>query len=105
MGLWYVSVTILAFFFIFTLVRYVIFLTTWIMGWELWLLPNIFADDLGFCDSFRPGYSFDKGENGQLNYRIATLVRSNPIPFDPIRSDPHDMPRPSAAGTRCHLIA
>lgn len=28
------------------------------LGIDFWILPNFFADDLGFWDSFKPRYSF-----------------------------------------------
>ena len=75
-GIWYISVTLLAFMFIFTVVRYMVFLGGWICGYDFWILPNVFADDLGFCDSFRPGIWIEKHEagDGQLYYRLALLA-------------------------------
>ena len=42
----------------------------WILGFDFWFLPNLFDESLGFVDSFKPVYSFEKSKDGRLMYRI-----------------------------------
>lgn len=71
---WYMSVSMLIFVFILITFRAVVFLSVWVMGYELWILPNLFDESLGFCESFLPVYSCDKTKDGQLMYRIGVFV-------------------------------
>mmetsp|Transcript_16234 Transcript_16234/g.23116 ORF Transcript_16234/g.23116 Transcript_16234/m.23116 type:complete len:328 (-) Transcript_16234:72-1055(-) len=71
---WYLSVTILLFFFFIITVRGVFFLFIWILGYDFWILPNLFDEALGFVDSFKPLYSFEKTKEGQLVYRIGVAI-------------------------------
>ena len=44
-------------------------------GFDFWILPNLFVDELGFMDSITPVYSFARGkDSSEWTYRIATLV-------------------------------
>mmetsp|Transcript_19660 Transcript_19660/g.58475 ORF Transcript_19660/g.58475 Transcript_19660/m.58475 type:complete len:353 (-) Transcript_19660:99-1157(-) len=72
--LWYLSVTFLIFMFIFCTVRIILFLNFWVIGYDFWILPNLFDESLTFVDSFKPSYSFDPGAKGQRYYRAALLV-------------------------------
>ncbi|CAM9704862.1 unnamed protein product [Heterosigma akashiwo] len=71
--LWYISVTLLIFMLGFITIRAVIFLIFWIMGFEFWILPRLFDDNLGFTESFTPGYTFEKVAGGQLIYRLGAF--------------------------------
>jgi translocation protein SEC62 len=73
-GLWYVSVTLLLFMLGFTLIRLVLFMAGWIFGYEFWILPNVFDEELPFWDSFKPGYSFEPSGEGQALSRAAVLA-------------------------------
>jgi len=42
----------------------------WIVGWEMWFLPNLFDESLGFVDSFKPVISCESTKPGQLPYRL-----------------------------------
>ena len=46
----------------------------WILGFEFWILPNLFDEDLGFVDSFKPLYSAERTKSGQLIYRVGIAV-------------------------------
>mmetsp|Transcript_13278 Transcript_13278/g.13765 ORF Transcript_13278/g.13765 Transcript_13278/m.13765 type:complete len:349 (-) Transcript_13278:316-1362(-) len=72
--LWYMAVTFLLVLFVFILVRFLLFLFMWILGYEFWIFPRLFDETLGFVDSFKPVYVFDKGTPGQGYYRIALLI-------------------------------
>ena len=37
-------------------------------------MPNLFDEQLGFIDSFKPLYSFEKTKEGQLMYRVGIAV-------------------------------
>mmetsp|Transcript_11553 Transcript_11553/g.13270 ORF Transcript_11553/g.13270 Transcript_11553/m.13270 type:complete len:314 (+) Transcript_11553:75-1016(+) len=96
-GVWYMSVTFLIVLTVFIVVRLVLFILFWLLGYDFWILPNVFMDDLGIYDSFIPLYSFEKDpsfyETDMLLYRGATLVvtaalgywvYSQPTEFDEI---------------------
>jgi translocation protein SEC62 len=72
--LWYCSVTFLIATLAFCLIRFLIFLLLWLVGYEFWIFPRLFDESLSFQDSFKPIYSFDKGSPGQGYYRIGVLI-------------------------------
>eukprot|EP00516_Mucochytrium_quahogii_P001491 CAMPEP_0203747016 /NCGR_PEP_ID=MMETSP0098-20131031/2278_1 /ASSEMBLY_ACC=CAM_ASM_000208 /TAXON_ID=96639 /ORGANISM=" , Strain NY0313808BC1" /LENGTH=355 /DNA_ID=CAMNT_0050635297 /DNA_START=102 /DNA_END=1166 /DNA_ORIENTATION=+ len=59
-GIWYISVTLLIFLFILFTIRLILYIVCWSVGYEFWILPNFFDEDLGVVDSFIPAYSFCK---------------------------------------------
>jgi len=67
---WYLSVSLLLFIFFLITFRAVLFLMVWIVGWEMWFLPNLFDESLGFVDSFKPVISCESTKPGQLPYRL-----------------------------------
>lgn len=71
---WYMSVTFMLFIFGLIFFRATLFLFTWMLGYELWFLPNLFDETLNFVDSFKPVYSFEPTKPGQLPYRIGVAV-------------------------------
>ena len=64
-GLWYLSVTLLILMLGFVVVRGLLFSLLWAVGYDFWILPNIFRDDIAFCETFRPFISFEPSEEGQ----------------------------------------
>ncbi|CAK9072553.1 Translocation protein SEC62 [Durusdinium trenchii] len=62
-GIWYLSVTLLIVLFVFLTVRLVLYVVFWSVGFEFWILPNFFDEDLGVADSFRPIVSFEMGND------------------------------------------
>ncbi len=72
--LWYLSVTILIFTFTLCIVRLLLFIGLWVCGYEFWLLPNLFDENLGVAESFVPLYSFAKSAAGQSMTRGAVLL-------------------------------
>ncbi|KAK1748541.1 translocation protein SEC62 [Skeletonema marinoi] len=71
---WYMSVSLLIFIFFLVTLRAVVFLFVWIIGYEMWFLPNLFDESLGFCESFVPVISCEKTKDGQLMYRVGVFV-------------------------------
>jgi len=71
---WYLSVTLLLFIFFLITFRALLFLMVWIVGWEVWFLPNLFDESLGFVDSFKPIISCEATKPGQLPYRLGVGV-------------------------------
>lgn len=43
-------------------------------GYELWFLPNLFDESLGFYESFVPAFSFEPTKPGQLPYRLGVAI-------------------------------
>lgn len=72
--LWYISVTVLIAMLALCLVRFLLFLFLWILGYEFWIFPRLFDETLSFQDSFKPVWSFDDGSPGQGYYRIGLVV-------------------------------
>lgn len=73
-AIWYLSVTFLIFVFVFCVIRLFIFFILWMIGYDFWIYPNIFDDDLGVVDSFKPLYSFRSTEKAERIYRIVGTV-------------------------------
>ena len=48
---------------------------SWLLGYELWLVPNLWADDAHILELFTPLYTFEKGAEGRAWWRIG-VVRS-----------------------------
>jgi translocation protein SEC62 len=71
---WYLSVSLLLFIFFLITSRATLFLFIWIVGYECWVLPNLFDENMSFTDSFKPIYSFETAKPGQLPYRIGVGV-------------------------------
>lgn len=58
----------------FCLVRFLIFVVSWLFGYEFWIFPRLFDESLSFQDSFKPVYSIEKSAAGQGYYRIGLVV-------------------------------
>mmetsp|Transcript_6655 Transcript_6655/g.16604 ORF Transcript_6655/g.16604 Transcript_6655/m.16604 type:complete len:326 (+) Transcript_6655:23-1000(+) len=71
---WYLSVSLLLFIFFLISVRAFLFLCVWIVGYEVWVWPNLFDEQLGFWDSFKPFISCKPTGPGQLLYRLGVGV-------------------------------
>lgn len=105
---WYMSVSFLLLIFFLVTFRGVIFLFVWILGYDFWFLPNLFDEQLGFVDSFKPLFSFEKTKEGQLMYRIGIAVSffsfcwwavTQPSEFDGFVSAQGDFIKDLYAGT------
>ena len=73
-GLWYLSVTFLLFLTGFIIIRLILWLIFWLCGYEAWILPNVFDDDLPVNESFTPLFSFEKGGDGEGTARIVVIL-------------------------------
>lgn len=105
---WYMSVSFLLLIFFLVTLRGVLFLFVWILGYDFWFLPNLFDEQLGFVDSFKPLYSFEKTKEGQLMYRVGIAVAffsfcwwavTQPSEFDGFVSAQGDFIKDLYAGT------
>lgn len=72
--LWYCSVTFLLGTTSFCLVRALLFVLLWLVGYDFWIFPRLFDESLSFQDSFKPVYSFERGSAGQGYYRLGLIV-------------------------------
>ena len=61
-GAFYLSAGFLALTVVFSLVRGLIALIAWIFGYELWIYPHMWNDEIGFVESFSPLILFQKNE-------------------------------------------
>ena len=89
--IWYMSVTFLIVIIVFSILRLIAFLLAWMLGFDFWVLPNIYDDDLGVIESFKPGYSFKATDMSERKYRVVGIVafiafcywvHSQPTDFD-----------------------
>jgi translocation protein SEC62 len=105
---WYLSVSLLLFIFFLVTSRALLFLFVWIVGFELWFLPNLFDESLGFVDSFKPVISCEPTKPGQLPYRVGVGVAffsfcywavTQPSEFDGFVSAQGDFLKDLYAGT------
>ena len=105
---WYMSVTLLLFIFFLITSRALLFLFVWIVGWEMWFLPNLFDESLGFVDSFKPVISCEPCVAGQLPYRLGVGIAffgfcywavTQPSEFDGFVSAQGDFLKDLYAGT------
>ncbi|KDO26505.1 hypothetical protein SPRG_07908 [Saprolegnia parasitica CBS 223.65] len=68
------TVTFLIVIIVFCIVRLFAFFILWLAGIEFWFLPNIFDDNLGVIDSFKPLYSLRKTDPSETKYRALALL-------------------------------
>lgn len=90
-ALWYLSVTFLLVVAVFVIIRLILFFLMWMIGFEYWLLPNIFDDNLGIADSFKPIIAIRFTDPGERKYRFLAIilfaafcvwVKNQPTDFD-----------------------
>ncbi|GIX60747.1 translocation protein Sec62, putative [Babesia caballi] len=58
LGIWYISVVLLSIMVTLVVLRLVMFVFCWFCGYDFWLFPNLFDEELGVVDSFKPVHSF-----------------------------------------------
>jgi len=75
-GVWYVSVTFLIALLGTIVLRLVVWFLLWLLGFDCWIMPNIFREDIPFWETVRPLITFERAEGGQLLYRFAALALS-----------------------------
>ncbi|OII75296.1 ER retention motif-containing protein [Cryptosporidium ubiquitum] len=56
-SVWYISVVFLSVMLIVFFGRLIVFAFLWFFGFDFWILPNLFDEDTGVIDSFKPLYS------------------------------------------------
>lgn len=54
LAMWYISVVLLTVMFTLIIIRLVLFVAFWFCGYDFWLFPNLFDEELGVIDSFKP---------------------------------------------------
>ena len=91
-GIWYISVTILIVILSFCLVRTLLFTVCWAVGYEVWILPNIFDESKAtFKEMYLPFIQYEASASGQMVYRLALIsmlvgagywVQTQPTEFD-----------------------
>ena len=42
----------------------------WIVGFEFWILPNLWSDDVSIIEAFKPAYTWAKG-SGNVSVRVS----------------------------------
>jgi len=72
-GVWYVAVTFLLFMLALIAVRLVVFGFCWLVGYDVWILPNLFDDEATVYDSFQPLYTAQPA-GGQWMGRVGVFI-------------------------------
>ena len=70
---WYLSCTLLVSIFALCLVRAFVFMSVWVFGYHLWILPRLFDESLGVAESFVPLVTMEAG-GGDKAAGVARLV-------------------------------
>ena len=52
---------------------------SWLLGYEFWIVPNLWSDDASIFELFTPLYTFDAGAEGRRWHRIGAVSR----PYEP----------------------
>eukprot|EP00922_Rhytidocystis_sp_ex-Travisia-forbesii_P055242 GHVS01081821.1.p1 GENE.GHVS01081821.1~~GHVS01081821.1.p1 ORF type:complete len:336 (-),score=64.46 GHVS01081821.1:168-1175(-) len=65
-GVWYTSVFFMAFIIAVVVARLATFVLFWFFGVDFWVLPNLFDEEAGVLDSFRPAYSWERRKDDWL---------------------------------------
>ena len=76
LGVWYCSVVLLCLIMGVTVVRYIVFILFFIVGFDFWILPNMYDDRAGFWDTLTPLYFFRKRDDSkcQISVRVTTFA-------------------------------
>jgi len=69
-GIWYLSVIFLSLYFGVLIIRLVVYVLFWIVGFDFWVFPNINDEYCGFLDSFQPFYSWEKRKDDWLTLLV-----------------------------------
>ncbi|KAK1444654.1 translocation protein sec62 like protein [Babesia gibsoni] len=72
---WYASVVLLSILLTLVVIRLILFSAFWFCGYDYWLFPNLFDEDLGVFDSFRPVHSL-KYRNDAAHMIMCRIVCS-----------------------------
>jgi translocation protein SEC62 len=64
--------------FVFTVRPLLFVVSKWIVPPGIWILPNINNEELGFFDSFRPGWDWDKPTTAAKKAAVAASAESPP---------------------------
>lgn len=62
-GVWYLASGLLALLLFITILRVVVAIVFWVVGFDFWIFPNFFDEYAGILDSFLPVYSFVRRED------------------------------------------
>jgi translocation protein SEC62 len=75
-GIWYLSVIFLILYFGILIIRLIVYVAFWIVGFDFWIFPNINDEYCGFLDSFQPIYSWEKRKDDLLMIfvRLGSLI-------------------------------
>eukprot|EP00915_Cephaloidophora_sp_WS-2016_P004132 GHVH01005552.1.p1 GENE.GHVH01005552.1~~GHVH01005552.1.p1 ORF type:complete len:424 (-),score=79.51 GHVH01005552.1:120-1352(-) len=70
----YTSVLLASVLIFISVLRLITFVILWYAGFDFWIMPNLWADDLGFFDTFRPLYSFSSRNDGRVMYFVRAFA-------------------------------
>lgn len=69
-GVWYLLVLFLTFYFGVFFIRLIVYTLFWIVGFEFWIFPNLNDEYCGILETFQPLYSFEKRKDDFLTLTI-----------------------------------
>jgi hypothetical protein len=71
-GVWYLAVTVLLALVGVTLLQLTVFAVVWVFGWDLWLLPNLWADE-PVWEIFSPVVTFKRSGDSRPYLRLGLV--------------------------------
>jgi len=66
----YLSLFLFSLLMFISVLRLITFGLLWYCGYDFWIMPNLWADDLGLIDIFRPVYSWAPRNDGKVMYVV-----------------------------------
>jgi translocation protein SEC62 len=60
LGVWYAATALLCLMLFIVVLRMVVFVIFWVVGFDFWIFPNFFDEYAGILDSFLPFYTFER---------------------------------------------
>lgn len=73
-AVWYVSVTLLLILSFLIILQLVVFTLCWVAGFEVWVVPNLWSDDVPIWELCSPAYTAKRGSPGLALYRGAVAA-------------------------------
>jgi len=70
----YLSLFLFSLLMFISVLRLITFGLLWYCGYDFWIMPNLWADDLGIIDIFRPLYSFAPRNDGKVMYVVRAFA-------------------------------
>jgi translocation protein SEC62 len=74
LGVWYLATALLALMLFIVVLRIVVFVLFWVVGFDFWIFPNFFDEYAGVLDSFLPFYTFERRLDSWRELMVRAVV-------------------------------